>query len=66
MADKGKQADEKPLAVTYYAIKDKAWEVWRVDVFEGKVKRTKELEHPDRRVVRERLRVLLESPEVLP
>lgn len=67
MADPKKQADEKPQAVTYYALKGaRAWEVWRVTVFGDKVRREKVLEHADRRVVRERLTVLLNSAEVLP
>lgn len=67
MADPKKQTDEKPQAVTYYALKGaRAWEVWRVAVFGDKVRREKVREHTERRVVREWLTVLLNSAEVMP
>lgn len=67
MAEPRKQPEEKPLAVTYYAAPNGAvWELWRVRVFPSKVTREQVPCSPERRVVRERLRVLLDSPEVLP
>lgn len=61
----------KPIATTYYAARRKGtWEVCRADVFETdgrpRVEVTPVLEHPDRIVARERLRVLLAGREVLP
>lgn len=61
----------KPIATTYYGARRKGrWEVCRVEVFEAADKPRVEVspifEHPDRRVAREQLRVLLAGREVLP
>ena len=65
-AEKQKQPPEEPLAVTYYATRKPPFQVWRVAVYGDKVKRELVAEHPNRLVVRDRLRVLLDTPEVMP
>lgn len=68
MAAKQQDKQSKPAATTYLGHrKDGVWQVWRVTMAEdGSLSKERVLEHPTRVVARERLRVLLDSAEVLP